>query len=202
MSFPFPFLALFLIFLLVLFFRLRAIDSKRKADDDAFWQREMTADTTVVRGINEDDFVKIPLSEFPFGISNDPGLREFETKIHAIQDKKFMNLTGKTNTDVKLTYGVNHFDEVISYGENYDELMKLLSDYSELLESLGFTDAAEKILKCIIDSGCDMSAPYLTLGRIFSSRGETENLEELIESIEASPLTIKNATRDRLQSLL
>lgn len=202
MDFPFPFLALFLIFVLFLFFRFRFLNGKQKENEDLFWSREREASTTVIRGIDESEFVTIPLSEFPFGISNDPGLAELEADIHKLQGLKFMNLTGKTNTDLKLTYGVNNFDEVVSYGENYDQLMKLLSEYSELLENLGFSDAAENILKHIISSGCDLSAPYITLGKIYGGRSDDESLIALIDSIENSPLSIKNATRDRLLHLL
>lgn len=197
----FPFLTVFIIFLLALFFRFKYLREKREAQEQDFWSNEQKARINIGT-IKESDYVVIPLSTFPFGLCEDPYMVEMENAIKTLSEEKLLNLTGLSNTDVKLKFGANHFDEATLAGEKYDELIKNLVNYAIELDDHGFSSESEKMLEYLIGIDCDMKSAYITLGKLYASGNKIGKIKDLIERVDSSSLSIKNATKTQLSELL
>lgn len=197
----FPCLAVFITFCLVLFFRYRYLDEKRKNQEQNFFDKEQKARTTVGK-INDSDYEVIPISKFPFNLCEEPSMIEMEEKIKELSNEKLLNLVGISNTDVKLQFGVNHFDEAVVAGEKYDELMGLLVQYAISLEDHGFSKESGDMLEYLVEQDCDIKAAWIALGKYYAANSDFDKLNALYEKVDSSKLSIKNATKEQLFEML
>ena len=197
----FPCLAVFITFCLILFFRYRYLDEKRLSQEQDFFDRERQASTTIGK-ISESDYEVIPLSKFPFNLCEDPSMLEMENEIQALSKEKLLDLTGISNTDVKLKYGVNHFDEAVAAGEKYDELLGLLVKYAIGLDDHGFSSESSVMLEYLIDQDCDIKAAWIALGKFYATNSSFDKLTDLYNKVDSSKLTIKNATKEQLAAMI
>lgn len=197
----FPCLAVFITICLVLFFRYKFINDKREEKEQDFFDKERSARTTVGH-IYESDYEVIPLSKFSFNLCEDPSIVEMEEKIKVLSTEKLLNLTGVSNTDVKLRFGVNHFDEAVACGEKYDELIGLLVNYAIGLDDHGFSEESANILEYLVKNDCDIKAAWIALGKHYASKSEFDKIKSLIEKVDSSKLSIKSATKQQLTDML
>lgn len=197
----FPCLAVFITFCLVLFFRYKYLDEKREKQEDEFFTKEQLARTTVGK-IQDSDYEVIPLSKFPFNLCEDPSMIEMEEKIKDLSNEKLLNLTGISNTDVRLRFGVNHFEEATLAGEKYDELMGLLVNYATSLDDHGFSIESGLMLEHLIEMDCDIKSAWIALGKFYASTSNYDKLRELHDKVDSSKLSIKNATKEQLLEMM
>ncbi len=119
----------------------------RAASLDAFWEREMKANTTRKKDISNIDFITLPdfLSSPTGSLSEE--IQDIEARIAEISDKKFVNLSGKTNTDLKLEYGAANFPDLSEWDSNYIKLVQLMQKYIVALRKEGYDEKAQKIVE-------------------------------------------------------
>ncbi len=136
---------------LILVFLLNYSSSKakknREAERDAFWAREMKANTTRKKDISNIDFITIPdfLSSPSGSVSEE--IQDIEKRIGELSDKKIANFSGKTNTDLKLEYGAANFPDLSAMDANYIKLVQLMQKYIVALRKEGYTEKADLILE-------------------------------------------------------
>ena len=97
-----------------------------------------------------------------------------------LKDKKILNLTGKTNTDLKLEYGAANLTYLSECDENYTTLSRTLNTYSARLYELGYESEARKVLEFAVETGSDSLSMYRLLADIYSGRNEADSLEYLL----------------------
>ncbi|MCR4694881.1 MAG: hypothetical protein K5773_06135, partial [Pseudobutyrivibrio sp.] len=68
----FPFLTVFMIFIIILAVKLRQSYARMDQADKEFWRRERIANSTPAKDISKLHYLTIPLDKFPFGFSSDP----------------------------------------------------------------------------------------------------------------------------------
>ena len=143
----FPFLAAFLGFGVFLAIRYKSLNCKQELDTQAFWEREAAANATPSADLDNIKYITIPLDKFPLGFSKDAGICALEETLKELSHKRLLNLTGKTNTDLKELYGVANLTTMQAIGEDFDLLTITLKDYGAALIQQGKLADAISVLE-------------------------------------------------------
>lgn len=80
--------------------------SPYRRKEQEFWDREKKANSVRKKTLDGLDYVKIPLEKLPMNaLSEDEKAREYKELLTYLSTQPVVNLTGFTNTDLKLEYG-------------------------------------------------------------------------------------------------
>ncbi len=197
----FPFLTIFILFLLFLFYRYRKLSQQTSDSKESFWERELRANATPAKDISNLPYITIPLDKFPMDSSDNPEILEIEQKLRELSTQRILNLTGVTNTQLKEQYGVPNLAEMSMIGERFDELSTLLVAYAEALISEGKKAAAVSVLEFGAGIHTDVSRNYTLLADCYYELGQSRKLGYLREQIEVSDLILKPSILRHLDSL-
>lgn len=168
-----PILTLMFIFVLFLAFRYRSTSRKMTESEDAFYRREIEANSTVRTDIdlNSLDYLTIPMDKFPSDSKGNMEMSKALDELNALKDKRILNLTKMSNTDLKLEYGRNHLDEMQAIGENYVQLSILIVTIAEILYEAGEYNDAARILEYGIATKTDINKNYMLLADCYNMLG-------------------------------
>lgn len=97
-------LILFILFIAVITFAIMRADSAQAKVTEEFWEKERKANSPLRGDTTDLCYITIPEKFFP--LNND--------KINDLRDKTLVNLTGMTNTDLKLKYGILNFKNCLN----------------------------------------------------------------------------------------
>ncbi len=191
----------FVIILLSLFnlFRNRSRRSMKESQD-AFWEKEQRANQTRKQDISHLDYIQIPLNTFPIGKYGDDKLSEFEQTLHTLSSRKILNLSGISNTDLKLQYGAANLPVLSDCDTQFTTLARTLSAYGEQLAALGHWQDAVHVLEFGVACKTDISKNYTLLGTLYREHNQTDKLNELIEIVRSSDMLLKNTVLKQLTS--
>lgn len=191
----------FVIILLSLFnlFRNRSRRSMKESQD-AFWEKEQRANQTRKQDISHLDYIQIPLNTFPIGKYGDDKLSEFEQTLHTLSSRKILNLSGISNTDLKLQYGAANLPVLSDCDTQFTTLARTLSAYGEQLAALGHWQDAVHVLEFGVACKTDISKNYTLLGTLYHEHNQTDKLNELIEIVRNSDMLLKNTVLKQLTS--
>ena len=106
-------LILFILFIAVITFAIKRADSAQAKVTEEFWEKERKANSTLRGDTTDLCYITIPERFFP--LNND--------KINDLKDKTLINLTGMTNTDLKLKYGILNFKKLSEYDDNFTKFV-------------------------------------------------------------------------------
>ncbi len=179
-----PLFASLILFCIWLAFAISRSRKKTERTERDFWEREALADRTRKKPLDDLDFVEIPYDELPFSIlPDDPGSAAAIADCHRIlngfREKKAVNLTGISNTDLKLTYGAPNLELLTQYDENYTLLVRTMQKWADLLLKAGYDEDAVFIMEFCIKTRTDISATYRTLADIYRKEGRDDKIEHL-----------------------
>lgn len=156
------------------------IEEKFKKD---FWDREAKANSTRRKPLDNLDYISIPLDKLPINtMTEDTKVQEILDIMESLSTVKIVNLTGFTNTDLKLEYGTANITCLSDYDANYTLLVRTLQDWAELLFKNSFVSEAQTVLEFAVSTKTDVSHSYYLLADIYEKQGETFKIEKLIES--------------------
>ncbi len=189
----FPFLTIFLIFIVWLAIKIKQSKAKHTKDMDDFWMAEMQANATPAKDIKGLSYITIPIEKFPLDFSTDEETMDIENRLKELSTHPLLNLTGKTNTEIKAAYGVPNFETMCQIGEDYDETTLLLDKYAAKLEEAGRINDAMTVLEFAVGTKTDIKTSYTRLGKCYKSLGKEEKLAYLIKQVEESNLLLKSA---------
>ncbi len=189
----FPFLTIFLIFIVWLAIKIKQSKAKHTKDIDDFWMAEMQANATPAKDIKGLSYITIPIEKFPLDFSTDEETMDIESRLKELSTHPLLNLTGKTNTEIKAAYGVPNFETMCQIGEDYDEVTLLLDKYAAKLEEAGRINDAIAVLEFAVGTKTDIKTSYTRLGKCYKSLGKEEKLAYLIKQVEESNLLLKSA---------
>lgn len=191
----------FVIILLSLFnlFRNRSRRSMKESQD-AFWEKEQRANQTRKQDISHLDYIQIPLNTFPIGKYGDDKLSELEQTLRTLSSRKILNLSGISNTDLKLQYGAANLPVLSDCDTQFTTLARTLSAYGEQLAALGHWQDAVCVLEFGVACKTDISKNYTLLGTLYREHNQSDKLNELIEIVRSSDMLLKNAALKQLTS--
>lgn len=197
----------FIILLIILQFAIKKGTRNHKARNEAFLEREAKANQVRRKDISNLNYISIPDNlplinsgneTFDRIISEDSRLKRSYDTLQALRDKKILNLTGISNTDLKLSYGVANLNDLTEYDDNYTALVKAVALIGHnLLEQKDITDATT-YLEYGISIKSDISSNYIDLAIIYAADGRKDK----IASLKEQALTLNSLTRDTIAAQL
>lgn len=146
-----------------------------------FWEKETEANSVRRKDITFLNYIDIPLESLPFIRTDDEELNEYQDTVKNLAGKRILNLSGISNTDLKLEYGAANLPELMQYDDNYNTLTSTLAKWGSHLASIGMSDRAIMVLEYSIDIGSDVSLAYYTLADEYRKKGLASNIDALIE---------------------
>lgn len=170
--------------------------------EDSFLEKEQKANLTRRKDISGLPYITIPLDKFPIGICENDSIRECEITLQTLSDKKILNLGAKTNTELKLEYGLANLNILTEYEQNFNTLCQTLLSYATALMQAEQNAAAQTVLEYGIEIGSDMSQNFLLLADLYRTNGTPERISELIEKAEQLDSLMKNSILDKLNQKL
>ena len=168
-----PLFAIIIVF--VIWLNLKSHLSSRRDEDvkRAFWEREAAANRTRKQPLDTLSYLTVPEDLLPPDTLQDTfpacdaarriaRLREEEAKI--------VNLTGYTNTDLKLEYGPANLPALSEYDAHYTVLATSLQEVSAALLEKNRCEEACRLQEYALSTGTDISACYRMLIELYNNR--------------------------------
>lgn len=194
----FPFFTIFMVIFIVVFtIGSRQNSAKQQEVEENFWKRENEANHTRKQDISKLDYISIPLGTFPMNLGT-----EAEDTLRRLAEEPILNLTGISNTDLKMTYGVANLETLSQYDTNFATLVKTLNTYSAELVEAGKIDSAIAVMEYAVSIKADAREIFFRLADIYKERGDIASIQKLLEAAESLPALARDSIKARLTPLL
>lgn len=190
----------FIILIVLLQLCLRKNSKKTEKNNDDFWRKEYEANSVRKKDISGLDYITIPDTLAIPDTQNPRILKEWNTLCN-LKDKKILNLTGYTNTDLKLQYGAANLTQLTVCDNNFTALAKAVARIGEQLMKEGFTDEALSFLEYGITIQTDVSTNYTLLAEYYRSEGAPEKIDTLISRAEQLNSLMKDSILSKLKAI-
>lgn len=178
-------LASLILFILVISHNLRKSKRIQSQNEMSFWQRERLANSTRRKSLDGLDCIRIPLDSLPMHTLEDSQkIGECLRIINELSTQPTVNLTGLTNTDLKLEYGTANITALTEYDQNYTLLAGTLQQWADLLYNEGYIEETRQILEFAVSTRTDVSRSYDLLSDIYLQNGQPEKFAGLIQTAE------------------
>lgn len=113
--------------------------------------------------------------------ANEAISEECKEILRSLSTQKIVNLTGYTNTDLKLSYGTANITCLTEYDQNYTLLVSTLQKWAEALYRGGAKKECRQVLEYAVSVGTDVSHTYFLLADLYDEEGENDLKCSLIE---------------------
>ena len=179
-----PLFTTIVITFLIAFIYLKSTANKVSIHEDKVFEKEREANNTRKQSLDNLPYITVPIEELPLDATDDDALNELQDTIRSLSDKKIVNFTGISNTDLKLNYGAANLPELTEYDQNYTTLVTALNDYGNLLINKEETKKAKTVLEYAVSCHTDIKASYVALASIYAENFEFDQIDHLIEIAE------------------
>ncbi len=174
---------------------------KEEAADREFWNREYQANFTRKKPLDDLEYITIPenlLSMQPDIITEE--LTDCLVELQDLSSTKIVNLTGYTNTDLKLRYGTANINILSDYDFHYTNLVTLLQKLAELLHDSLEDALAIEVLEFAVSTGTDVSKSYYLLAKLYRENGTPEKIDALIQQAQTLQSIMRDVIVENLQA--
>lgn len=155
---------------------------RAKSRDQDFWIREARANAVRKKPLDKLNYISIPLEAFPTHLLNDnQSVLECINVLEALTSQKIVNLTGFTNTDLKLEYGTANINLLTEYDQNYTLLVRTLQKWADILIDNGYSKEASLLMEFAVSTDTDISRTYYLLADYYASTGQYREIDRLRE---------------------
>lgn len=198
----FPIFASVILFSIWLMYQIRKHNQKSQKNLDAFWKKEAEADQTRKKTLDDLDYIVLP-EEFLhiFGKKIPENMQESVNFLQHAANNRVVNLSGISNTDLKLRYGAANLELLSAYDANYTGLVRHLNSIGEFLADTGESDKAITVLEYAVSIGSDLIGTYRTLASLYLSNDSPEKIPVLISSATLLPGLTRKPILKMLYSL-
>ncbi len=191
----FPMVASFIVFVIMLTWRMYVVSKREEKDTESFLLREQDANRTRRRNLDELSYIYVPLELFPVDVlADDRDIAECIRILQDLQSQRILNLTGISNTQLKLDYGVANLETLSEYDANYTTLVTTVSRWAQLLLSENHPAEAQTLLEYAVSVQTDIAADYISLARLYLEAETPERISELLDVARS----LRSASRDRI----
>lgn len=198
-----PIFSCVIIFCLWLRYELHKSSRHTENTKNSLFEREAKANSTRKKSISTLNYITISEKTILFLEINDNIIKKCQNGFNSLADKKILNLSGMTNTDLKMEYGVGNFTILCEADTNYNELVRLLHNYGKRLNELEYTGQAIEVLEYAISIGSDMSITYKLLTEIYIANNmPSDKISSLIEAADKLDSLTKNSILSYLHSAM
>jgi len=167
-----------------------------------FLRREHEANLTRKKDISNLDYIVIPEEDLPFTETNDEEEAMLQDNLRKAMSKKILNLSGISNTDLKLEYGYANLEALSQYDQNFTNLLRCLDKWAGFLYKKGELQRSKQILEYAISIGSDITGTYTTLAQIYLDENEPGKVQPLIDTAKNSSSFMKDSIVSKLTQLI
>ena len=198
----YPVFASFIIFILLVRHNIRRNRRIEENTEKAFWDRERKANEVRRKPLDDLVYVKPDMSSFPMDVmADDPEVKECRELLKSLENEKIVNLTGQTNTDLKLHYGVANLKTLTEYDDRYTLLVQTIQKWADRLWENGYTEEAIPLLEEQVRLHADITSAYRKLAVYYREKNKTEKIEELKKTAETLNSSSKNVILKSLDEI-
>ncbi len=169
-----------------------------------FFKRELEANTTRKKDISGLPYQTIDLSKLP-DISNIPDedgeIAAILEALRPLDGAQILNLSGISNTDLKLSYGAANFAFLSECDARFTSFSRKLYELGTRLYEAGEEEKAIEVLEYAIKTGSDVGSTYRLLGSLYAKTQNRDALSSLQKKAEELPDTIRDYVCDFLNDL-
>ena len=133
------------------------------------------------KDISKLNYIEIPDS-LPYVNCSDSEITRLQDKLISLKNKKILNLTGYSNTDLKIEYGVANLSKLSEYDDNFAVLAQTLAALGKALINAGYVTEAVKFLEFGIKCNTDVTYNYTALADYYMEQGDTDKIKALIDT--------------------
>ena len=196
-------LATFLVICLIVAFSVRSTKNKYEQEERAFWEKERAANSVRRKSLDGLDYITIPMDSLPTGLHTDNDtIASCIDTIGELSKSPVVNLTGISNTDLKLKYGAPNITLLTLYDQRYTLLASTLQKWAAALIELNEKEAARTVLEYAVSTKTDVSSTYKSLASIYSESGDTDSIKALIPVAESLNTPLKDSIVSNLKTYL
>ncbi|MDE6913170.1 MAG: hypothetical protein K2P35_05690 [Lachnospiraceae bacterium] len=189
----------FLAFSIVFFFARKRAGRIEAAREQEFWDREKRANFTRRKSLDGLNYITIPeelLNMEPSATTEK--LNACIRDLNDLSEYQIVNLTGYTNTDLKLEYGTANITILSDFDLHYTNLVTLLQKLAELLHESGEDTLAIATLEFAVSTGTDVSKSYYLLADLYQEAGTPEKIADLIDQARNINTMVRDTIVQRL----
>lgn len=167
-----------------------------------FWQKERDANNVRKKDLDTLPYISIPFDHLPMeALCENEEIKEIHNQLQNLSKHKIVNLTGISNTDLKLTYGTANITVLTEYDQNYTILARTLYKWGKLLYDENLIPQAKQVLEFGINTGSDVSGNYKLLAKIYKLEGCKEKILELSKKASSLNSLMKNSIQNSLNDI-
>lgn len=198
----------FIIILLVIQLYLKKNTNSVKEKLGKFMEKERESNSVRKKDISSLEYINIPDTlpylNTPRESLNDsnPEIAKYINKINSLKDSKILNLTGISNTDLKMQYGPANLATLSEYDDNYTELVRTIAELTHKLIEINEPDNARPWLEYSISINTDIKSCYTDLADIYILAGRPEKVRDIISKARHLNSINKSVIIDNLTSKL
>ncbi len=182
----------------------RALKKDKNAAEkalDEYFAREHQANRTRKQPLDDLKYVEIPFDFIPKSLlADNDNVLDCHQTLERLSDRKIVNFTGYTNTDLKFQYGVANLPTLMAYDENYTLYARTIYKLAKLYYENGYESNARILLEKAVESGTDITGNYTLLASIYQAKGEEDKITALITQVDqlrsASKTNIKRSLEE------
>ena len=184
---------IFVVFLVWLQYEIKKHSKYDEKKHKEYLAKEREANISRKKSMDDLVFITIPIDTFPLDVLNDSEqIMEYIDTIRHLSEEKIVNLTGISNTDLKLRYGVANLPLLSRYDQCYTLLARTLQAWATHLYNNGYIAECQTLLEFSIETGTDVSGTYKLLAEIYVDKKDKEKLLSLKEKCQTLNSAMKN----------
>lgn len=192
----------FIVFIIWFRVKMRKSNSSVSEENEAFWEREKQANFARTRDISTLNYLTVAENELPFSThtaSPDEREADLEQQVRETSQRKMLNLSAYSNTDLKEQYGIANLEELSNCDQNFLLFIRALANWGSYLYEKEEYSRARQIMEYSRSIGSDISSVYITLGNIYARDGDMTKIDKLIAEVEQSDFSLKNSIVKQLK---
>lgn len=195
-------LASLIVFIIFLSVRIKRQTKIQQNSENNFWERERLANSVRKKSLDNLNYILIPLETFPTHImQEDETVLECIDLMESLTAQKIVNLTGYSNTDLKLEYGTANITVLTEYDQNYTLLVRTLQKWADALIAAGHAKEAAVLMEFAISTQTDISRTYYQLADYYVSQRESDKIQWLKDTADGLRSSNRNSIMNRLQEM-
>lgn len=180
------FLSLFLLFCLWLHYEKLKSNRLHKKTTETLLNQEREANLSRKKDTSSLPYLHIPA--FLFTLQDTSSISSpFLVRLNQMQDKKMVDLSDLSNTELKEQYGIANFQCLSEYDENHYQYVTLLDEWATCLYEAGQYADAKKILEYACSLPTGVSNSYRLLGTLYLKTDNRNAFFTLLDQMERYP---------------
>lgn len=179
----FNFIASFVAALAIFSILIRRSGKQEANETQKYWEKELKSNSVRKKSLDSLDYITIPDSILHMQPAHTT--EEIQSCLHDLNDlsrEKIVNLTGISNTDLKLNYGTANITILSDYDFHYTNMVTTLQKLAERLVQVNEYQLAVEVLEFSVSTRTDVSKSYYLLASLYQQHGQEEKIDFLIQT--------------------